>query len=121
VSSPHLYNNLEPRSTKEMLQEDGHFLANSDQGFIAKRGVGQGDSSGPLCWIAVFDMLLCWTDANDSVTHPETLLDAETATTPGDSDRGYEPTPSATDTRAAYTDDLADCVYSIDAQRRQAV
>jgi hypothetical protein len=89
VSSPHLYSNLEPRSTEEMLQEDGHFLANSDQGFIAKRGVGQGDSSGPLCWIAVFGVLHCWTDANGSVTYPETPLNAETATTPGDSPRPY--------------------------------
>ena len=121
VSSPHLFNNLEPRSTEEMLQEDGHFLANSDQGFNAIRGVGQGDSSGPLCWIAVFDVLLCWTDAGDPVTHPETLPGMEKATAPEDPDRGYEPTPSATDNRAAYADDLADCVYSIDAQRRQAL
>jgi hypothetical protein len=49
VSSPHLFNNLEPRSNEEMLQEDGHFLANLNQGFNAIRGVGQGDSSGPLC------------------------------------------------------------------------
>jgi hypothetical protein len=40
VSSPHLFNNLEPRSTEEMLQEGGNFLANSDQGFNAIHGVG---------------------------------------------------------------------------------
>ena len=80
VPSPHLFNNLEPRSTEEMLKEDGHFLAKSNQGFIAIRGVGQGDSSGPLCWIAVFDVLLCWTDANDPITHPETPLTPESAT-----------------------------------------
>jgi hypothetical protein len=80
-----------------MLQEDGHFLANLNQGFNAIRGIGQGDSPGPLCWIAVFDVLLCWTDAGDPVTHPETLPETEKATEPGDSDRGYEPTPSATD------------------------
>jgi hypothetical protein len=104
-----------------MLKEDGHFLAKSNQGFTAIRGVGQGDSSGPLCWIAVFDVLLCWTDANDPITHQETPLTPESATESGETDRGYEPTPSATDTRAAYADDLADCVYSLEAQRRQAL
>jgi hypothetical protein len=104
-----------------MLQEDGHFLANSNQDFNTIRGVSQGDSSDPLCWIAVFDVLLCWIDAGDPVTHPETLPEMEKATEPEYPDRDYEPTPSATDNRAAYADDLADCVYSIGAQRRQAL
>jgi hypothetical protein len=121
VSSLHLFSNLEPRSIEDMLQEDGHFLVHSNQGFNAIRGVGQGDSFGPLCWIAVFDVLLCWTDAGDPITHPETLPEMEKATEPEDSDRGYAPIPSATDNRAAYADDLADCVYSIDAQHRQAL
>jgi hypothetical protein len=69
----------------------------------------------------VFDTLLCWTDAGYSVTHPETLPETMKATECGVSDRGYEPTPTATDYRAAYADDLADCVYSIHAQRRQVL
>jgi hypothetical protein len=69
----------------------------------------------------VFDIFLCWTDAEDPVTHPETLPEMEKATEPEDPDRGYEQTPSATDNRGAYADDLANCVYSIDAQRRQAL
>jgi hypothetical protein len=104
-----------------MPQEDGHFLANLNQGFNAIRGVGQGDCSGPLCWIAVFDVLLCWTDTGDPVIHPETLPELETTTEPENPDREYGPIPSATDNRVAYADDLADCVYSIDAQRRQAL
>jgi hypothetical protein len=69
----------------------------------------------------VFNVLLCWTDAGDPATHPETLPETEKATEPEDLDRGYEPTPSATDDRAAYANDLADCVYSVDAQCRQAL
>jgi hypothetical protein len=69
----------------------------------------------------VFDVLLCWTDARDPVTHTETLPEMEKAAEPEDSDKGYEPTPSATDKRSAFGDDLANCVYSIDAQRRQVL
>jgi hypothetical protein len=136
VSSPHLYDNIEPRTTEEMLDSDGHFLSNSAQGFTAIRGVGQGDSSGPLCWIAVFDVLLCWVDAQDPVTHPETNPEEEMPTDSVHTDRGsaptpsatdnrasqdYAPTPSVSDSRAAYADDLADCVYSIETQRKQAL
>jgi hypothetical protein len=39
----------------------------------------------------------------------------------GESDREYESTPMASDYRSAYADDLADCVYSIEAQRQQAL
>jgi hypothetical protein len=84
--------------------------------------VGQGDSSGPLCWIAEFGTLLCWTDPGDEVTHPAPPSNGPDAVTePGESDRGYEPTPMASDHRSAYADDLADCVYSIQARRRQAL
>jgi hypothetical protein len=124
VSSPHLFNNLEPRTMEEMLATDDHFIANQEQGFTAIRGVGQGDSSGPLCWIAVFDILLCWTGPGDEATHPPENPPEETGepvNRAGDMDRGYEPTPMASDHRAAYADDLADCVYSLEAQRRQAL
>jgi hypothetical protein len=60
-------------------------------------------------------------DAGDPVTHLETLPEMEKATEPGDLDRGYAPTPSATDNRAAYANNLADSVYSIDRQRRQVL
>jgi hypothetical protein len=105
-----------------MLDTDDHFIANQDQGFTAICGVGQGDSSGPLCWIAVSDILLCWTDPGDEVTHPASPSNrADAVTEPGESDREYEPTPMASDHRSAYADDFADCGYSIEAQRRQAL
>jgi hypothetical protein len=69
----------------------------------------------------VIDVLLCWTDAGDLVTRPETLPETKKVTEPEDSDKGYAPTASATNNRAAYADDLADCVNSIDAQRRQVL
>jgi hypothetical protein len=90
---------------EEMLATDDHFIANQDQGFTAIRGVEQGDSSGPLSWIAVFDILLCWTDPGDEVTRPAPPSNgADAVTEPGESDRGYEPTPMAFDHRSAYAD-----------------
>jgi hypothetical protein len=105
---------------EEMLATDDHFIANQEQGFTVIRGVGQGDSSGPLRWIAVFDILLCWTGPGDEVIHPAnpSANDEDTVSKMGESDRGYEPTPIASDHHSAYTDDLADYVYNIEAQRR---
>jgi hypothetical protein len=87
MSLPHTFSiTWNPDPMRKCYRKNGHFLANSIEGFDAISGVGQGDSSGPLCWIAVFDVLFCWTDARDPVTHPETLPEIEEATAPEDLD-----------------------------------
>jgi hypothetical protein len=93
---------------EEMVETDDHFIANQDQGFTAIREVRQGDSSGSLCWIAVLDILLYWTDPGDEVTHPANFPanGEDTVSETGDTDRGYEPTQIASYNRSAYADEF---------------
>ncbi|MBQ27686.1 MAG: hypothetical protein CMH81_06050 [Nitrospiraceae bacterium] len=67
IWTPHMADNIDPRSLEELLGSDGSFIQHPDMGFSAERGVTQGGTESTVAWIVIFDMILCWSDLHDDI------------------------------------------------------
>ena len=69
IGSPHYFHTCSLRSAEELLQTSSHITKAPDLGFIAHRGIGQGESASSLLWVALYDILLEWIDPRNTHLH----------------------------------------------------
>ena len=69
IASPLYLTTRDLKTPADMLQDDAHMCGNTGLGFVAERGIGQGESASSLLWIAMYDILLEWIDPSKRHLH----------------------------------------------------